>query len=323
MRDVVIALMPACAFGVYQFGLKALTILVVSTISCVLTEYIYFLIIGRKDHPYECSAVVTGILLGLNMPSTVPLWIPVVGGIFAILVVKELFGGLGQNFMNPALGARCFLFLSFGARMTHFAIDPKVGTEAITYGAAAIDGISGATPLATLKAGESIDLLKSFIGVTGGTIGETSALCIIIGGIYLIIRKVISPIIPLTYLGTMAVFTLIFGGHGFDLYFAACELCTGGLMLGAWFMATDYVTSPITGLGRVIFGILLGILTGIFRFCGKPAEGVSFAIIISNLLVPLIEKVTMPTPFGIKRWKGGRRNAVPKAHQTGAGGDGQ
>lgn len=302
MRDVAIALMPACALGVYQFGLHALLILLVSTLTCAVTEYLYLKLMKRQQGPYECSAIVTGMLIGMNMPPTVPLWIPVIGSVFAILVVKQVFGGLGQNFMNPALGARCFLFLCYAERMNTFSIPQKTGTALINYGAAAVDGISGATPLAALKAGESISLFDAFFGFTGGVIGETSTAMILLGAAYMLYRKVISLRIPLTYLLSFSVFILLCGGRGFDLYYLACQLCTGGLMLGAFFMATDYVTSPITKNGKLVFGILLGILTGIFRIYGNNAEGVSYAIIIANLLVPLIEKMTMPRPFG----KGGR-----------------
>ncbi len=298
MRDVAIALMPACALGVYQFGLRALLILLVSTLTCAATEYIYLKLTKRQQGPYECSAIVTGMLIGMNMPPTVPLWIPVIGGVFAILVVKQVFGGLGQNFMNPALGARCFLFLCYAERMNTFQIPQKVGTAILNFGAASVDGISGATPLAAMKAGETVSLFDTFFGFTGGVIGETSAAMILLGAAYMVYRKVISLRIPVAYLLSFAVFLVLFGGKGFDLYYVACQLCTGGLMLGAFFMATDYVTSPITKGGQIMFGILLGILTGIFRIYGNNAEGVSYAIIIANLLVPLIEKVTMPRPFG-------------------------
>ena len=298
MRDVAIALLPACALGVYQFGLRALLILLVSTLTCAATEYIYLKLTKRQQGPYECSAIVTGMLIGMNMPPTVPLWIPVIGGVFAILVVKQVFGGLGQNFMNPALGARCFLFLCYAERMNTFQIPQKVGTAIINFGAASVDGISGATPLAAMKAGETVSLFDAFFGFTGGVIGETSAAMILLGAAYMVYRKVISLRIPVAYLLSFAVFLVLFGGKGFDPYYVACQLCTGGLMLGAFFMATDYVTSPITKNGQIVFGILLGILTGIFRIYGNNAEGVSYAIIIANLLVPLIEKVTMPRPFG-------------------------
>lgn len=290
MLDVCIALLPACAFGVYNFGLRALLVLCVSVASCVLFEYIYERLMHKKLTVSDLSAVVTGLLLGMNLPHTLPIWMVVLGSAFAIIIVKQLFGGLGQNFMNPALGARCFLLISFAGRMTKF-----------TY-----DGVTGATPLAVLKGDEAVDILKMFLGTTGGVIGETCALALIIGGVYLIIRKVILPTIPLVYIFTFSVFILIFGGHGFDMEFLAAHLCGGGLMLGAFFMATDYVTSPVTNAGKVVFGIVLGILTGVFRIFGNSAEGVSYAIIFSNLLVPLIEKVTVPRAFGIKKEKKGR-----------------
>ena len=233
------------------------------------------------------SAVVTGLLIALNMPSTMPVGLVILGCLFAIIVVKQLFGGLGQNFMNPALAARCFLLISFAGHMTNFVYD----------------GVSSATPLAVLKAGGEVDVLSMFIGTIGGTIGETSVIAILIGAAYLLIRKVISIRIPLAYIATFAVYTLLFGGRGFDLTYLAAELCGGGLMLGAWFMATDYVTSPITSKGKIVYGICLGCLTGLFRLFGGSAEGVSYAIIISNLLVPLIEKATLPKPFG----KGGEK----------------
>ena len=307
MRDVAIALLPACALGVYQFGLRALLVLLVTTLTCALTDYLYLRFVKKQQGPYECSAIVTGLLLGMNMPSTIPLWIPVVGGVFAILVVKQVFGGLGQNFMNPALGARCFLLLCYTDRMTNFQIPQKTGTAMVNYGAASVDGISGATPLAVLKGlGDAeevpFSLFDAFFGFTGGVIGETSVALILLGVLYLVYRKVISLRIPLTYLFTFSVFILLCGGHGFDFYYLACQLCTGGLMLGAFFMATDYVTSPITKGGQIVFGIVLGLLTGLLRVYGSSAEGVSYAIILANLLVPLIEKITMPRPFG----KGGQ-----------------
>lgn len=223
------------------------------------------------------------------------------GRSFAILIVKQLFGGLGQNIMNPALAARCFLMISFAARMTDFSTSDGVTAKLV-------DTVSGATPLAEIKAGGSYDLLSMFLGTTRGTIGETSALLLLIGGIFLVVMKVIDLRIPLTYLGSFAVFVLLFGGHGFDLSYVAAELCGGGLMLGAWFMATDYVTRPVTGKGQYIYGVILGILTGLFRIFGGSAEGVSYAIIFSNLLVPIIERLTLPGGFGIVKQKGGKKS---------------
>ena len=231
--------------------------------------------------------MVTGLLLAMNLPPKAPLWIGVVGGVFAILVVKMLFGGLGQNFMNPALGGRCFLLISFTSIMTNFDCD----------------AFTGATPLAQLKAGTTPDILQMIIGNTAGTIGETSMIAIVIGACFLILLGVIDLKIPGTYIVTFVLFISIFGGHGFDPAFISAHLAGGGLMLGAFFMATDYVTRPITKKGQYVFGALLGILTGIFRIFGPSAEGVSYAIIIGNLLVPLIEKFTLPKAFG----KGGER----------------
>ena len=287
MLDVCIALLPACIFGIVNFGMRALAVLVVSVITCVVSEYLFEHFMHRPITVGDLSAVVTGLLLGMNMPHTIPLWIVMLGSVFAIIVVKQLFGGLGQNFMNPALAARCFLLISFAGRMTSF-----------TY-----DGVTGATPLALLKSGESVNVLSMFLGTTAGVIGETSTGAILVGALYLIIRKVITPLIPMVYLAVFSVFILLFGGHGFDMTYLAAELCGGGLMLGAFFMATDYVTSPVNTVGRIVYGIILGILTGLFRIFGNSAEGVSYAIIFSNILVPLIEKLTVPRAFGVVREK--------------------
>lgn len=287
MLDVCIALLPACIFGIVNFGMRALAVLVVSVITCVVSEYLFEHFMHRPITVGDLSAVVTGLLLGMNMPHTIPLWIVMLGSVFAIIVVKQLFGGLGQNFMNPALAARCFLLISFAGRMTSF-----------TY-----DGVTGATPLALLKSGESVNVLSMFLGTTAGVIGEPSTVAILVGALYLIIRKVITPLIPMVYLAVFSVFILLFGGHGFDMTYLAAELCGGGLMLGAFFMATDYVTSPVNTVGRIVYGIILGILTGLFRIFGNSAEGVSYAIIFSNILVPLIEKLTVPRAFGVVREK--------------------
>ncbi len=293
MLMVTIALLPAAAFGVWNFGLPALGMLVTTTLAAVLTEYIYEKLMHKKITVNDFSAVVTGLLLGLNMPPTAPYWMGALGSVFGILVVKQLFGGLGQNFMNPALGARCFLLISFTGQMTTFIYD----------------GVSGPTPLAMLKDGQAVDSMNMLIGRIPGTIGETSVIAIIIGAIFLILMGIIDLRIPGTYIVTFAVFVGIFGQFTksdvglFDPQYITSHLCGGGLMLGAWFMATDYVTSPITKKGQYVYGALLGILTGLFRLFGGSAEGVSYAIIISNLLVPLIEKVTLPKPFG----KGGEK----------------
>ena len=287
MLTVVIALLPAAGFGIYNFGLDALILILVTVASTVLTEFIFEKICKRKVTIGDYSAVVTGLLLAMNLPVSAPWWIGVVGGVFAILVVKMLFGGLGQNFMNPALGGRCFLLISFTSIMTNFDCD----------------AYAGATPLANLQSGEAVDILDMVIGRTAGTIGETSMIAIVIGACILILMGVIDLRIPGSYIVGFVIFISIFGGHGFDWAYISAHLAGGGLMLGAFFMATDYVTRPITKNGQYLFGILLGILTGIFRIFGPSSEGVSYAIIIGNLLVPLIEKITLPTAFG----KGGVR----------------
>ncbi len=292
MRDVFIALIPASAFGVYNFGVDALIRIIVSVAACVGCEAIYEFFMHKKVTVADFSAAVTGLLIALNVPSKLPIGMLIIGCAFAIIIVKQLFGGLGQNFMNPALAARCFLLISFAKWMADFKVS---------------DAYSGATPLEILKPGsEAIgaqpQLLDMFIGNIGGTIGETSVIAILIGALYLLVRKVISLRIPLTYILTFSVFILIFAPeHQFDFMYLAKELCGGGLMLGAFFMATDYVTSPATPNGKIVFGVFLGILTGLFRMYGGSAEGVSYAIIICNLLVPLIEKYTVPKSFGKKK----------------------
>lgn len=287
MLLVVISLFPAAGFGIYHFGVRAFWIIAITVVTCVLTELVFELICRKKITIRDCSAIVTGMLLALNLPVTVPFWIPVVGGVFAILVVKMLFGGLGQNFMNPALGARCFLLLSFASIMTNYEVE----------------GITSPTPLVTLRAGGELELMDLIIGNTGGTIGETSLIALVAGGCILLLSGVINLRIPAMYVISFAAFLVIFGGNGLDYNFVAAHIASGGLMLGAIFMATDYATRPITRVGQYVYGVLLGVLTGIFRIFGASPEGVSYAIIFGNLLVPLIEKATTPKAFG----KGGRR----------------
>lgn len=289
MLAVIIALMPATGFGIYNFGPRAAAVVLVTVAATVLTEFLFGLY-KKKMTITDLSAVVTGLLLGLNLPVTIPFWMAALGGVFAILVVKMLFGGLGQNFMNPALAARCFLLISFPTAMTAFECD----------------AYTGATPLATLKAGEQVNVMDMVIGHTAGTIGETSVIALIIGACILILLGIIDLRIPGSYIVTFVLFTGIFGGHGFDPAYLSAQLAGGGLMLGAFFMATDYVTRPITIKGQYLFGIFLGIMTGIFRIFGPGAEGVSYAIILGNLLVPLMERVTKPTAFGYG--KGGKRH---------------
>ena len=325
MMWVCIAMLPTACFGIYNFGVRALLLIVATVLSCVASETVYNLIAKKKNTIGDLSAVVTGMILALNMPVTLPIWMAVLGGVFAIVVVKMLFGGLGQNFMNPALAGRCFLLIAFTSEMSNFVTD--------TY--------TGATPLAMLKSQggavvtfvkqnmpgmiDIFDIESMFIGTHGGTIGETSALCLLIGAAILVATKVISVRIPFAYLGSFAVLMFLFGDRGFTaadvaaklsagtttveevaygaFLYVIVQLLGGGIMFGAWFMATDYATSPITKKGQILFGICCGVLTFLFRTIGGTPEGVSYAIILSNLLVPLIEKITVPRAFGVVKVK--------------------
>ncbi len=303
MLMVVIALSPACLMGVLAFGVHALLVLAASTGSAVLSEYLYERLLHKKITIADGSAAVTGLLIGMNMPPQIDIWIPCLGSVFAIIVIKQLYGGLGQNFMNPALGARCFLLISFAGKMTDFTTNGgflKLVTEVPTT----TDALSGATPLNYLNSGVSFDLKALFLGNVAGCIGEVSAAAILAGGIFLIVMRVIRFRIPGTYLGTFALLTLITAAvRGYDapFFYTLQQLCAGGIMLGAWFMATDYVTSPITSRGQLIFGCSLGVLTWIFRLIGSGPEGVSYSIIFMNLLVPIIERYTRPVAAGMVR----------------------
>ncbi len=295
MRDVVIALLPAALVGIYNFRLSAVLVILTTCVTCMLSEYIWQKCMKQPVTTGDFSALLTGLLLALNLPATIPLWMCVVGGVFAIIVAKQMFGGLGQNFMNPALAGRCFMMLSFSSAMTSFTV--KKGA-AYMYGVA-VDATSSATPLAQVKEGGLPDLKAMFLGTNTGTIGETSVAALLIGAIYLLAKRIIDWKIPVVYILTFSVFDIVYQmAAGNAAYPLVYELCGGGLILGAFFMATDYVTSPITAKGKVIYGILLGLLTGLFRFFGESAEGVSFAIIIANVCVPLIERWTVPKPFG-------------------------
>lgn len=329
MGDVAIALLPILLFGLYHFGLPALFVTILCVVSCVLFELLFELITKRTVTIFDNSALVTGLILAVNLPASVPWFIPVIGSFFAIVIVKMLFGGIGQNFINPALAGRCFLLISFGARMSDFAMYKVYDyTNVFRKSGSRIkdvflllagkdptvpDAVSGATPLAQLGEGKELDLLALFLGNHAGTIGEVSALAILIGGLYLIAKKVISVRIPCTYILSTVAFIVIIqlcngSADAITLNYVLGEVLSGGLLVGAFFMATDYVTSPITPLGQIIYGLLLGLLTALFRVVGSSAEGVSYAIIISNLLVPVIEKVTIPKPFGSnKRAKEGNK----------------
>jgi electron transport complex protein RnfD len=298
MLDVIIALMPAALAGIYFFGLKAFLLMIVTVASCVASEFVWCNIVKKDNTIYDLSAVVTGLLLSFNLSSEVPLWIAAIGGIFAIIIVKQLFGGLGHNFVNPALAARAFLMASWPVQMTTWKL--PVGVEAVGS-ATSVDAVSSATPLALLKMGASDrlpDLLDMFLGRIGGCIGETSALALLIGAVYLAARKVITLETPLAFIGTVGFMTWMLGGEkmftGQFMYY----ILGGGLMLGAFFMATDYTTSPVTAKGRLIMGVGCGILTSVIRLYGGYPEGVSYSILLMNLVVPMIDRYLVPKSFG-------------------------
>ena len=301
MLDVVIALLPAFAWGVYVFGFRALLLAVISIAACIGFEAGTEFLLHRPITVGDLSAVVTGLLLVMNLPVTVPLWMPVVGAFFAIVIVKQLFGGIGKNFVNPALAARVFLF-SWAAEMTNFsAVGSRVNSLAYTLGSA--DIVAGATPLASMKTGAlpNATLFDLFIGNIGGCIGEVSALLLIAGGLWLLIRKVITWHIPVAYIGTVAILTFAFPRlDGTSVESMLYEILAGGLMLGAIYMATDYATSPVTRYGRLLFGVGCGLITFLIRRFGSYPEGVSFSILIMNLLVFYIDKLAMPRRFGGK-----------------------
>ncbi|MCL2230623.1 MAG: RnfABCDGE type electron transport complex subunit D [Treponema sp.] len=292
MRDVLIALFPAFCFAIYHYGIGALSTMAVAVGSALLAEYLYQRIMGKPVTVNDFSAAITGLLLAFNLPPDVPFWIPIIGSFFAIIVVKQLFGGLGSNFINPALAARAFLLASFPVYMVgwRFAESPDIVTSA-TY-LAAIKANPSFTP-------EFSDYMALLFGKVGGCVGETSAVALFIGGIYLLVRRIINWRIPVFYIGSFAVFAFIFGRtglfHGRDILF---EVLNGGLIMGAFFMATDYATSPITPHGKIVFGIGCGFLTVFIRFFSAYPEGVSYAIIIMNLFVPLIDKYIRPRVYG-------------------------
>ena len=300
MLDVIIALIPALIASVVFFGPRALLIVGVAVGSCVLAEYLSRKVMKRNNTIGDLSAIITGLLLAFNLPVTIPLWMVVIGSVVAIVVIKQMFGGIGQNFVNPAIGGRIVLLASFPTAMSAW-------TKPMSWSMSNLSGVTSASPLASIHEmtpdGGSVDvsLWDMLIGNRAGCIGETCAIALLIGGVYLVARKVIKPTIPLCYIGTVAVIMLI-AGKG-SLSFVAYELLGGGLMLGAIFMATDYTTSPITLKGKIIFAVGCGILTSVIRLFGNLPEGVSYSIIIMNILVPLIENITLPKPFGMKKEK--------------------
>ena len=281
MLDVVIALLPAAIAGVILFGLSALAVIVCCVAGSVLSEFVFNLLLKKEQTVGDLSAVVTGLLLALNLPANVPLWQAGVGSVFAIIVVKCLVGGLGHNLVNPAITARVFMLVAFGS---------------MAQAAFPLDAVAGATPLVELAAGNSPSLMDLFLGKTGGAIGETCTLALLIGGIYLLCRRVIQWHLPVAFIGTVFLFTLAL--VGFDFVTALAWTLSGGLFLGAIFMATDYVTSPATPLGMFVFGVLAGVLTVVIRFFGNYPEGVSFAILFMNIMTPFIDKWTARKPFG-------------------------
>lgn len=311
MLDVVLALIPALAVAIFTFGFRALTMTVATIISCVVFEWLYCKVNHKKATIGDLSAVVTGILIAFNVPVAAPIWMPVIGGAFAIIVVKMLFGGIGKNFMNPALGARAFMMASWPALMTTWVQPhqklPLFASVEVT------DAISTATPLASLKQGilpsESLKgfPMDLFFGQHGGVIGETCALALLVGGIYLLIRKVININIPAAYILTVAVLTFLFPMGDVDrLQWMLSQVLSGGLMLGAFFMATDYVTSPVTPKGQIVFGVGCGVLTVFIRYFGGLPEGVSYSILIMNALVWMIDQKCLPRKFGYSDAKEGK-----------------
>ena len=288
MLDVVIALLPALVVGICMFGLQSLLVTLVCIVCAVLAEVLYSLVTKTRQTAVDGSAVVTGLLLAMTLPHTVPLWLAAVGSVFAIIVVKAMCGGLGQNIFNPALAARAFMMLILPVGLTRF-----VG----------VDGVSAATPLhhMVMPALPEESLMDMFLGNCPGSIGEISALALLIGGVYLVIRKVISPRIPVAYLGSVAVLTLVFSKTDAPVQWMLYSLLSGGVMLGAIFMATDYATSPATPVGQIVYGIGCGVLTVIFRYFGLFPEGVTYAILLMNALVWVIDRYTPIRRFGTKK----------------------
>lgn len=295
MRQVILSLMPAAIFGIYRFGTGAFLVIAASVLSAVLTEFVFDYITKRPNTVKDGSAVVTGLLLALCLPAYVPLYVPCMGSLFAILFAKCFFGGLGHNFMNPALAGRCFLLISFSGVVADFSLD----------------GMSSATPLEALASGQAVNAMDAFLGFGNGVIGS-SILALCIGSIYLLAVRAITYEIPLATLLSFSVFLLLFGGRGLDFEFVLIHLVSGGIMMGALFMATDPVTSPVTSTGQLIFGAIIGILSAIFRVYGSAPDSASYAIIIANMAVPLIDEISVPVPFGLRKQTKGKKG-IPKS----------
>ena len=282
MYDVVLALVPAAVFGVWIYGLHAALVIATSIVSAVVTEFVFDYIAHKENTLSDGSAVVTGLMLALALPPAVPLYVPYLGGLFAIFFVKCCFGGLGQNIMNPALTARCFLVISFTNAMTTYTVD----------------GVSGATPLAVLNSGGTVNVLGMFLGYGGGVIGGSGA-ALLIGGIYLLLAGVITWHIPVVMIASFALCMGLGGPGGFNPLYLAAQICGGGILMSAFYMATDPVTSPVSVPGHVIYGAAIGVLSAVFRIFGSADDSASYAVILCNLLTPLIDRVAIPKPFGL------------------------
>ena len=302
MLDVIIAMLPALAFAIFNFGLRALTLTAVSVVACIFWEWLYRKLMHKPQSIGDLSCVVTGMLLAFVCPVHMPYWMIIIGDFFAIVVVKQLFGGIGKNFLNPALAGRAVLLASYAGTMTSW-VDPAAGKAAIIGSNA--DVVTTATPLAIMKTGDFAELMatygvdKMFIGQIPGSLGEVSAVALLIGGAYLIWRKVINWQTPVAYIATVAVLTFLFPKQGSGIEWMLYSIFGGGLFLGAFFMATDYATSPVTKKGQLIFGIGCGLFTVLIRYFGSYNEGVCYSIMVMNLLVALIDKYTKPTRFGV------------------------
>lgn len=284
MFDVILCLLPTTLVGIWHFGWQAVMVIVVSIVSAVLSEFVFDLIVKKPGTIKDLSAVVTGLLLALCLPASVPLYVPFLGALFAVVIAKGLFGGLGHNFLNPALAGRAFLLISFSSVMTDYAVD----------------GFSSATPLAEMASGSRVDVIEMLIGNTSGVIGNSVA-ALLIGGVVLWAMGGITFEIPVACLVSFTAFMALFGGKGFDAVYLLAHLAGGGIVMAAFFMATDPVTSPVTSAGQLVYGILVGVLGGVFRVLSSAADSTSYAVLISNMIVPLIDEVTVPIPFGFRR----------------------
>lgn len=307
MLDVIIALMPALIAGVMVFGLRAAFLAVVCVLASVISEGVWCRLVKKPLTIGDFSAALTGLLLALNLPVSMPYWMAIIGSVFAIIIVKQFFGGLGHNFMNPALAARAFLLTSWAKPMSTW-VEPFAKTN--VFGT--VDAVSSATPLEVFgMGGELPSYMDMFLGKIGGSIGEVSSAALLLGALYLILKHVIDLRIPISYLATFSVLIFVFGGKdGFFTGDVLFHLLAGGLLLGAFFMATDYVTTPYTNKGKIVFGIGCGVLTAVIRLYGGYPEGVSYSILLMNVLTPLIDRFTAPKTFGfVKEKKGGKVNA--------------